>query len=316
MFGWKSKAKDRKKAGTANGGSAENTQKAVDARLHNEGLGHVWHALTGQDPAAIMPQIVATVLAQGGTRPAWQWKSGGQERILMAWPKDQPIRAAVLMAGPENGQLKPVTAVPLLEGFPNDLAIEETHARGEGLGGDVAVSMLEDQKPMWFFDPLFDRDRADLTPGVTQTFWLGALALGIRKALLDEVSITQGQDYEEYADEWLKNNPGKSRLDVPPLKMEIRGKHFIMPGRAFGEYQLRALVEKVEDWQLDKMPVKALYLAFPFDKRPSMRLPLFAPQCVLGGYEPEEGQEIEAYAWFQGRIIDLEEPGDGEQTEA
>lgn len=255
----------------------------------------------------IMPQIVATVIHDGGTRPAWQWLSDGQERIMMAWPKDQPIRAAVLMSGPQKENLKPVTVTPLVEGFPNDLTIEEIHPRSEGLGGDVAVNMLEGQRPMWFYDPLFDRDKSDLTPGVTQTFWLGAVALGIRKALLDEITITQGEDYEAYAAQWLEDNPGKSRLDVPPLKMAVKGKHFIMPGQAFGEYQLRAVVAKVEDWQLDKMPVKALYLKFPFDERAPMNLPLFASRFVLGDYEPQEGQEIEAYAWFQGRIIDLEE---------
>ena len=37
-----------------------------------------------------------------------------------------------------------------------------------------------------------------------------------------------------------------------------------------------------------------------------MNLVLFVSKAVLKDYEPEVGQEIEAYAWFQGRIIDLE----------
>ena len=38
-----------------------------------------------------------------------------------------------------------------------------------------------------------------------------------------------------------------------------------------------------------------------------MRLPLYASEKVLAGFEPQAGQEIEAYAWFEGRIIDLEQ---------
>lgn len=295
MFGKKS----RKKAEPAK----ESTR--TDERIHNEGLAHVWHALTGLDPAGLIPQVVGTVLHEGGTRPAWQWKSQGREYILMAWPQDQPIRAAVLMAGPEGGQLKPVTVVPLLEGAPNDLTVEEVHPRSTG-GGDVAVAMLEGKNPMWFFDPLFGRDRSDLTPGVTHTFWLAAAAIGVRKALLDEVTITQGPQYEAHALDWLARNPDKTRLDVPPLKIDIRGKSFIMPGRAFGEYQLRATIRQIQECQLEKMPVKALFLQFPFEDRPSMTLPLYVSQHLLGDFAPEEGQEIEAYAWFEGRIIDLE----------
>lgn len=274
-------------------------------RIHNEALGHVWQALTGINPVALIPQIVGTVLHEGGTRPAWQWQSHGREHVLMAWPQDQPIRAAVLMAGPQGGQLKPVTVVPLLEGFPNDLTVEEVHPRETG-GGDVAVAMLEGKNPMWFYDPLFGRDHDDLTAGVTHTFWLAAAALGCRKALLDEIAITQGPQYEAWAEDWLAKNLGAKRLDVPPLKINVRGRSFIMPGRAYGEYQLRATVEKIEDCQLEKMPIKAIFLKFPFDDRPAMNLPLYVSQHTLGGFVPEVGADIEAYAWFQGRIIDLE----------
>ncbi len=317
MFGKKSKKKNQAESSADNRQPGQTQSNASvesrinvkkDKRFHAEGLGEVWAALTGQNPQAIMAQVVGTVLHEGGTRPPWQWKQGGQEYVLMAWPKDQPIRAAVLMGGPEGGQLKPVTAVPLLEGFPNDLTVEETHPRQAGMGGDVAVNMLEGKNPMWFFDPLFGRDCQDLTPGVTHTFWLAAAAFGIRKALLDEIAITSGPQYESYAENWLQNNPGKNRLDVPPLKLDIRGKTFIMPGRAFGEYQLRATIDKIDDCQFDKMPVKVLYLSFPFEDRPKMYLALYAAKCVLGDFEPGIGQEVEAYAWFQGRIIDLENP--------
>lgn len=279
----------------------------MPGRIHVEGLGDVWAALTGRNPREIMPQVVATVLQEGGTRPPWQWKKGGREYVLMAWPQEGPVRAAVLVAGEDGGQLKPVTAVPLLEGLPADLLVDSVHPRNEGLGADVAVSMIEGENPMWFFDPLYSRDKDDLTPGVTHTFWLAAVAFGIRKALLDEVAITSGEDFEEHAKKWLLENPDKSRLDVPPLKLVVKDRHFIMPGRNYCEYQLRARVEKVEDYTFEKMPLKALYLEFPFENRANLHLVLFASKMTLGDYEPAVGEEIEAYAWFQGRIIDLEQ---------
>ena len=78
-----------------------------------------------------------------------------------------------------------------------------------------------------------------------------------------------------------------------------------MPGQNFCEYQLRATVAQVEDHMLEKMPVKLIYLHFPFESREPMHLALYAPKTVLKDYEPKEGDEIDAYVWLQGRVVDL-----------
>lgn len=274
-------------------------------RLHSDALGDVWAALTGQNPAAIMPQVVATVINSGGTRPPWQWQRQNDEFILMAWPEDQPVRAAVLLAGKKGEKLRPVTAVPLLEGLPNDFTVEDIVEKKAGLGADISVQVTEDRNPLWFFDPLFSRDKEDLTPGVTHTFWLAGVSLGIRRALLDHITITRGLQYEEYAEKWLNDNPEKTRLDVPPLKIDLRNKHIIMPGRHYGEYEMRGTIEKIEDCQFEKMPVKLLYMSFPLENRPPLHIALYASSFILKDYAPEEGHEIDAYVWLQGRIIDL-----------
>ena len=280
---------------------------AAANRTHTESLGDAWAVLTGKNPAAIMGQIAATVMHEGGTRPAWQWKRGGKDHILLAWPQDQPVRASVLVAGDEGEKLAPVTAAPLLEGLPNDLMVDQVHPWQTGVEANVAVTMVEGKSPMWFYDPLYGRDKDDLTPGVTHTFVLAGLAYGLRKAMLDEITITQGKRYEAYAEIWLADNPGKTRLDVPPLKVDVSKRHMIMPGRNFCEYQMRAIIEEVRDCQLEQMPVKLLYLSFPFDDRQPMRLPVYASKMILGDYEPEVGHEVDAYVWLQGRIIDIEE---------
>lgn len=276
-------------------------------RVHGEALGDAWAVLTGQNPAAVISQVVGTVLHEGGTRPSWQWKRKGKDYVLMAWPQDQPVRASVLMSGIEGEKLSPVSAAPLLEGLPNDLMVEEIHPWENDIEADVAVSMMEGKNPMWFFDPLYGRDRDDLTPGITHTFLMAGLAYGLRRALLDEMTLTQGPQYEAYAEAWLEQNPAKGRLDVPPLKVDVAGRRIIMPGRRFCEYHVRAVIEEVQDTVLEKMPVKVLYVSFPFADREPLRLPIYVSKMVLGGYEPEKDHEVDAYIWLQGRIIDMDE---------
>jgi hypothetical protein len=275
-------------------------------RVHFEGLGDAWGVLTGCNPAEVVPQIAGTVVHAGATRPVWQWRREGKEYVLLAWPQDQPARAAVLMSGNEGENLSPVSVVPLLDGLPNDLTVEETRPWQRGHLANVAAGVIEGENPLWFFNPLYNRDIEALTPGVTHTFLLAGLAYGLRKALLDEMTITRGPQYEAWAAAWLEENPGRGRLDVPPLKVNLTGKRIILPGRNFCEYELRGTVEEAADCQLEKMPVKILYLTFPFENREPLRLPVFASNLVLGDYVPQKGDEVDAYVHLQGRVIDFD----------
>ena len=173
-------------------------------RQHFEGLGLQWGVLLGGMPQQLMPQVVATVLKAGGTRPAWRWNVNKTDFYLMAWPKDEPVRACVVMAGPEGDKLHPLDAFPMAEGLPNDAKVAETHPWKVGVGGNVAVTMTEGRSPMWFYDPVFERDYDMLTEGVTQTFLLSGVCLSIRKALLDDITITKGPQFEVYAQDWLE----------------------------------------------------------------------------------------------------------------
>lgn len=327
MANHKDKEKTAAENGAENGAATQDrlptpeevrTQLSGANRVHFEGLGMPWAVLLGASPAQLMPQVVATVLKEGGTRPAWRWTRKEKDYVLMAWPKEEPVRAAVLVSGPVNEKMRPVDAFPLLQGLPNDLTVDQIHPWEKGAGADVAAFVDEGHKPMWFYDPLYERDRDDLTPGVLQTFLVAGLAFSIRKALLDELTITQGPYYEAHAEKWLQEHPDCKRLDVPPLKIPMAGRHLIFPGRTYGEYQLRARVEQIEDHQLERMPVKILYLSFPFEEHAPLLLPVYAPKSVLKDYEPKVGDEIDAYVWLQGRIIDMEDqsqpmPADLEQ---
>ena len=139
-------------------------------RQHFEGLGLQWGVLLGGMPQQLMPQVVATVLKAGGTRPAWRWNVNKTDFYLMAWPKDEPVRACVVMAGPEGDKLHPLDAFPMAEGLPNDAKVAETHPWKVGVGGNVAVTMTEGRSPMWFYDPVFERDYDMLTDdGIAKT---------------------------------------------------------------------------------------------------------------------------------------------------
>lgn len=299
MFGWMRKPQSAQAVAQAN-------EQFVDeqlTRIHNETLGHVWHALSGMDPAKLIPNVVQTVAHTGGTRPAWQWEHQGREYIAMASPPDCPLRLCVLFCAEKGKQLKPISIFPLLEGLPNDFAVAEAVPQSQGGGANVAVQVIRDEDPLWFFDPFYVRDQLDLTPDVTQSFLLGAVALGVRPAPTDEVSVTSGPEYEKHAREWRAAHPGAET--VPPLKVDPVGRRYIMPGHFFGEYQVRCPISKIDEYKLQEMPLRVLYLSFPLIGREPIVLPVYASQFTLGTFSPAVGEDVEAYLWLQGRVVDM-----------
>ena len=155
----------------------------------------------------------------------------------MAWPRESLLRAGVVFTGRKDAHLDSCGRIfPFWRGFANSLTVVEVYPWKQGKTGmrgrvgEVLAQPDDDGAPIWFFDPLYYRDaKVDLTPGVTQVFYLSGLCYGIRRALLDELTVTQGPVYEAWAKKWLTANPEKGRLDVPPLKIPLRGSNLLQP---------------------------------------------------------------------------------------
>lgn len=274
---------------------------------HLEQLGDKWFPLLA-DPSMI-PGVIATTLSQGGTRPVWNLETEDTQTMLMAWPERSLLRAGVVVKGPREGKLDPVVVVPLLEGFPNTLTVVDTHPWRGGEQGEVLAQPEDEAEPLWFFDPLFFRDaRVDLTPGVTQTFYLAGLCLGIRRALLDEMTVTRGPMYEAHAAKWLEANPDRTRLDVPPLKVSLNGMRVLGPTERCAEYQGRARIYDVDSFLFGpegaQEKVYRFGATFGTSDTP-LHFILYAPERMcLKGYEPREGHEVDVVFWMQGRVVD------------
>lgn len=274
---------------------------------HLEQLGDKWFPLLA-DPSMI-PGVIATTLSQGGTRPVWNVEDADTQTMLMAWPERSLLRSGVVVKGPRDGRLDPLAVVPLLEGFPNSMAVVDSHPWQGGEQGEVLAQPQDEAEPLWFYDPLFFRDaRVDLTPGVTQTFYLAGLCYGIRRALLDEMTVTQGPAYEAHAAQWLEAHPDKKRLDVPPLKVSLNGLRVLGPLERCSEYQGRVRIYDVDSFLFGpegaQEKVYRFGATFGTTETP-LHLILYAPERIcLKGYEPQEGHEVDVVFWMQGRVVD------------
>ena len=261
---------------------------------HLESMGDKWVAL-GINPKEING-VIAVTLELGGTRPVWGVKDDNVERMVMAWPQEGLLRSSVTVAGKPEGQLATVAVAPLMEGFVNELTVRATHAWKGGHAGEIAAQPEVGTPPIWFYDPLYFRDIEGLAEGETRKFFLSGLCYGLRRALLDELTITEGP----YSD--------KSRLDVPPLKVPLKGKTVIDVAENFCEYQCRASIFDVDSFEFGPgEAAKKIYrfgIAFGNSEKPVYAI-IYAPaERIAKGYEPKEGDDVDMIFWMQGRIVD------------
>ena len=281
---------------------------------HLQSMGDKWFAL-GVKPDDI-PGVIATTLEFGGTRPAWSVTDEEHERMLMAWPKDTLLRSSVIVAGKPEGQLAAVAVAPFMEGYANDLKVHEMYSWKDGHAGEIAA-YPDGFPPLWFYDPLYFRDAPELEEGKIATFYLSGLCFGIRRALLDELTITEGPRYEQHALQWMKENPSKTRLDVPPLKVSLKGKTIIDFFQHCCEYQCRAVIFDVDSFMFGpEQAQEKIYrfgIGFGNPEKPTYAI-MYASERVCGKYVPAENDEVDMVFWMQGRIADAEGKIEGEQA--
>lgn len=273
-------------------------------RKHFEGIGTAWLALL-DNPKTELPPLVALTMDKGGIRDIWRYHDEGIETIVMGWPAEAGMRIGVTLRGGMGDKLKPISTYPLLEGLPNDMTVAEVHAWENQAEGTVGAERNEGAEAVWFYNPFLFRDNKDLTQGVRHTFLLAGLAYAVRPALLDELTITHGPQYDDFAKNYLETHPGSTRLDVPQLKMPLAGSRILMPGDFYADYQLRVPITSVEESKLGPEKIYMLILEFGLNTDNPLRFPLYAPARICKeGYVPKAGDEIDALLWLQGRITD------------
>ncbi len=290
----------------------KNIKVSMETLQHNESVFDKWMPLL-TDVKAEAPGVMQTVVAKGGTREAWKHIEDNTETFLMAYPAENYVRAAAVLQGPVDGQLEGMHLIPLLEGIPNTLLMLDAKPWQNKVAGDVLVHNPAIEKSFWLHNPLYFRDREKLQPESVHSIKLAGLVYFAGKAMLDDMTITQGPNYEEHAMQYLADNPGKTRLDVPPLKISLAGKQIIGLGRSACEYQARMTVKNLEEFEFgpegvdgDTSAMRKMYsfiVNLGTEEQP-MYVVLYASETICKDIELKEGMEIDAYFWLQGRIDD------------
>jgi hypothetical protein len=100
-------------------------------------------------------------------------------------------------------------------------------------------------------------------------------------------------------------------LDVPALKVPLKGKTILDITDRYCEYQSRAVIFDVDSFDFGpekaKVKVYRFGVSFGAPEKPVYAIIYASEKVCIKGYEPKEGDEVDMIFWLQGRIADAEE---------
>lgn len=189
----------------------------------------------------------------------------------------------------------------LMQGYPNFLQIDETYAWKSGVEGYVSAS-TKNGPSVDFLAPLFYKEDEDYQPEIWVTVYLSALALTLQPAKTEVFKVSEGQTYEMMLNEFLQENPDKTKKDFPYIEMSTKKMTAFLPIEDASFYYYRAKILRV--FSMDPFEeaeiFKLLVLLTGDSPKNSLKIYLYAKKRDLNGYTPQEGDFIEGNLWMYG----------------
>jgi hypothetical protein len=189
--------------------------------------------------------------------------------------------------------------VPVVPGTPHEATFRSTFAWFEesSLLGEVTFANNTWNEPLSAFVPYFFRFANRLAAGDPAVFDLAAVACDIHKAEPAEYTIDRGPLYDTCLKEFLDENPGKTELDFPEIKIQTAGMKMMMPTPCSSIYIFRTTIKEVEripfyDGILYRFAVD-LFVGRDPEAKDTLSINLYMAPTTCGDYVPQAGDDIE-----------------------
>jgi hypothetical protein len=268
---------------------------------HFEGLGNIWGAIV-EDTSLLFGEPLRQ--SEVANRRKVTFGDKVIDVSLLRYSKDSSIAVGYLLILNDKTHRNELhSAFPIFEGLPNSLTILNTHTWGNGIEGVVAANTGYDGLRIDFYDPYYFEDSSKLIKGEKRELFISALALNLRQAEKNELSINYGHFYESELQEFLKENPDKTKADFPAVALSLKGMCMFLPTSIVGENQFRCPVlevKKVSVLNINFYQLRVKIIGTYENK--TFECYIYASELTLKGYIPQVGDDIEGVLWLCGYL--------------
>lgn len=280
---------------------------------HFEGLGDIWDAYFGEkkDENDIgVFNFVPDVIQNGKLAHAVKTEDDSRNAILFYVhkpSKTSPVGfegASILNS--KSKHLEFASIYPIFDASASTVRIQDIYAWGNGVEGEVAVSYEGSEQIIGCFLRDFAVHFPKLSRGSLCRMELSALAFSLKKSSNEPIILNSGKAYEFMLQEFLAENPGKTRSDFPSAEVCLDGSVMLFPTGYASELEYRLPVESVEPFEA--YGVKGVKIGTTFSTGAvngnSTKGTLYATEFVYGDYIPQVGDDIQGIMWMTANIVD------------
>ena len=189
---------------------------------------------------------------------------------------------------------------PILKGIKNKLKLKELYTWKNGIEGEIAARTLTvNDLILNFYDPFYPFDKDIFKKDEEKDVYLSAIALTAEEFEEGEEVYTEGNLYESYLKQFLKENPDKTEADFEPVVINFSAEHarMCMSTNITSVYEIIGLIEDME--YIEAFGKKFAVLKVNIEHREDdeyLYVNVYVGEHLLNNYKPEVGKG------FQGGI--------------
>ncbi len=269
---------------------------------HSEVMGDVWEALFGdvEQFLRILPEGLESgeIISQGTIKE----KNG----YILA---DRRCSLPLLHLIKEMNSKKKlyISSAPLLPGIERKVKLTDIYTWKNGGEGEFAGSIKKVPYHLNFYDPFFLTDKEKYVKDKEYKISLAALAYNIKLFKDYTFSVSNGPFYEMQLEEFLKENPSKTKEDFESPVIRVSGEVFRMffPSEIVSSFNGVGEVEDIFSCRLFDIPVYVLKVNFGHKGDDDLLVNLYVSSKICKGYIPKKGDVIETVCWLTGYLSGL-----------
>lgn len=263
-------------------------------------IGDVLSALLGNNFPDKVQDFIATGVENGNL--SLQAKIHGVlYKFLRFIPDDYKIGIESVVIKHEENNIF-YASYPFFKGLKNELNIRQHIADGERIAGFIKLNK-SDAYPMWMFNPFYAHSLSEINKSMKKgkgEFQVSALATKIEKTPETILKIDEGDMYKVALEDFLKENPNKTKEDFPYVKIDASHMSAIFPSEIEDEYEFSSDINDVEKFNFMGMNFYRMEIEILRDiDKGGIKVNLYANEDLLEGYEPKKGDNIRGYLQLQ-----------------
>jgi hypothetical protein len=209
---------------------------------HDETHGWAWDAIGFEDRDVLLENIQKSV-QNGSLVENMIVDNNGRKVFYLVYPNNNPVQICLLIKSDENENMLE-SFYPVVEGIENEITILEKHRWENNLEGEV-IADFNDAVAISFFAPFFCKEFDNIKHKKTKVF-LAGIADNIEIEDDEETTISEGPFYEVLLNEFLSENPGKTKDDFEPIKISMKGASVFLSTDYTSYFQFRGTVQAIE----------------------------------------------------------------------